>query len=189
MISSDHLHLDAYNKTFADLKLDLRVDQDIINSLSIDSYLLNNVSDPELIYKIKQTKKKYMLSSSDEIQLIKDSHLLIDFIQKNNINHCVVTNTSKPIVDHFKKKNAILNKLDNWITREDYINAKPNPECYELAVTRHGKDEKYVIGFENTLVGYNALCKITPIVYLVSSNNNDNFQTTDAYIIENFSNL
>jgi len=113
-------------------------------------------------------KKKYELmythiNNTDSIKFIPGMEDFIDFIDKNNISHCVVTNTALKPINLYRKHFPILNKLKNWITREDYNLPKPNPECYKLAIERYGKNEninkngKKTIGFEDSWVGYNAL--------------------------------
>ena len=54
-------------------------------------------------------------------------------------------NTSIENVIFFKSKVQNLNKIKNWITRNDYINAKPDGECYELAKQKYYKNEQLYI--------------------------------------------
>ena len=65
-------------------------------------------------------------------------------------------------------------KLTNWISKDDYVNRKPNPECYNLAISKYYNNEKFIIGIENTIAGYNALKNITNIIYLQINNNKKN---------------
>ena len=53
--------------------------------------------------------------------------------------------------------NLVLKNIDHWITREDYINPKPNPECYLRAILLYGKKGDRMVGFEDTIKGINAL--------------------------------
>ena len=86
----------------------------------------------------------------------------------------------------------MLNKLTNWLVRENYNLPKPNSECYKLAINKYHKSEKYIIGFENTFVGYEALNKVTSIIYMICNQNTklyNKMKSEDVYIINNFYNL
>ena len=83
----------------------------------------------------------------------------------------------------------ILNNIKNWVTRNDYTNAKPDGECYELAKQKYYKDEQYIVGIENTLVGYNSIKNITDCVYIITNKNEyeyDEIKKKDVYIINDF---
>ena len=67
-------------------------------------------------------------------------------------------NTSKS-VEIFKQKLRLLNEIKQSIYREDYKLSKPDGECYELA------KKKYIIGFEDIMIGYTALKQYTDIIY------------------------
>ena len=115
-------------------------------------------------------KIKEMLKFND-IKLLPNADTFINYIVDNNINHVVVTNTDKTVVDHFKSRLPILNKLKNWVVREDYIRPKPDPECYKLAISKYGDgDEKNIIGFENSREGINAITKVTNNVFRITPN-------------------
>ena len=78
-----------------------------------------------------------------------------------------------------------MNKLTNWISKKDYVNKKPNSDCYKLAINRYYKNEKYIIGIENTIAGYKALKNITDIIYIQLNNNKKLFSDYDVYLINN----
>lgn len=118
----------------------------------------------------------------NDVKFMKNADTFINTINELAINHCVVTNTNKVVVDHFREKLPLLNKLKNWITREDYDLPKPNSECFELAIKRYKGEEKYIIGFENSEVGYNSLRQVTDCIYLF----NENMKSEDCYIINDF---
>jgi HAD superfamily hydrolase (TIGR01509 family) len=83
-------------------------------------------------------------------------------------NHVIVTNSSKEVVESYKKQLPILNKL-NIITREEYDNPKPSPDGYALGIKRFYNNEKYIVGFENTIIGYQSIKHFTQCVYLVTN--------------------
>ena len=139
LLNSDHLHYEAWARV---LKLSPEYIKRVVTTYGIE-YLLEDFTDPNYL-RIQKTNE--MLKFED-IQLIKNADIFINFIVDSNIEHVVVTNTNRKVVEHFKHKVPILNKLKNWIVREDYDNPKPNPECYQLALGDHSD---MVIGFENS---------------------------------------
>jgi beta-phosphoglucomutase-like phosphatase (HAD superfamily) len=76
---------------------------------------------------------------------MKNADKFIEYIEKYSVNHVVVTNTSSENVEFFKNKLPLLNKIKNWIVREDYKNQKPNSEPYELAIKKYYKNEQNII--------------------------------------------
>lgn len=82
-------------------------------------------------------------------------------------NHVVVTNSTRAVVDSFIKQLPLLGKL-NILTREDYENAKPSPDGYNLGIQRYYKNEKYIVGFENTIIGYESIKHVAQHVYIVT---------------------
>lgn len=172
LVDTDGVHHEAYRRVLGDAAPPL--------DSNVDEFLHERYTDEEFKM-IKESKLDEMLKM-DNIKFMKNADTFIEFIHKLGINHCVVTNTNKRVVEHFKQKLPTLNLLHNWITREDYKLAKPNSECYELAIHRHKGDEKYIIGFENSKVGYDAVKQVTECVYLI----NENMKSEDAYIINDF---
>ena len=132
---------------------------------------------------IKIKKDELFQTKIKDIKLMDGALEFITFIINNNINYCIVTNTNKNNVRLYKEYLPILSKLTNWITREDYINKKPDSECYHLAISRYYKNEKFIIGIENTIAGYEALKKITDIIYIQINDNKKIFNNSDAYLI------
>ena len=59
-----------------------------------------------------------------------------------------------------------MNEVKKWVCRDDYTEPKPNSECYYLAKNKYYNGEKYIIGFEDSMVGYRALKNITDTIYV-----------------------
>ena len=97
------------------------------------------------------------------------------------INFAIVTNTGKNNVEFFKQKLPLLDKVANWITREDTVLGKPHSQPYEEAKNRFWKAGQKIIGFENTVAGLRSLEKVTRGIYYVG------FTNEDAYSIDDFS--
>jgi dTDP-4-dehydrorhamnose reductase/beta-phosphoglucomutase-like phosphatase (HAD superfamily) len=93
---------------------------------------------------------------------------MLRFIQANptTINAVVVTNSSQATTNIIRGVVPELDYITKWCVRETYTAPKPHPECYAMAVELYYREEKYIIGFENTSIGYESLRHVTPIVYL-----------------------
>ena len=85
------------------------------------------------------------------LQLIKDKKSVI------------VTNSTKEQVDFIRAKLPILKMIDHVVSREQYLNPKPSPECYLRAIELYGNKGDKIIGFEDTIKGFKALNQ-TPLV-------------------------
>jgi beta-phosphoglucomutase-like phosphatase (HAD superfamily) len=81
----------------------------------------------------------------------------------------------------------LLNEIKQWIYREDYHLPKPDGECYKLAQKKYYKNEKYILGFEDSMVGYKALKQITDTIYIY--NNEKLFKNNDSYLFDDFTPL
>lgn len=162
LIDSEPLHHKAWAKV---LELSESYVRHIITTHGID-YILEDYPNSK---RLRKLKIKEMLKIED-INLIKNADKFIHFIVNNNINHVVVTNTDKEVVEHFKNKVQVLKKLKNWIVREDYKNKKPDSECYQLAIDLYGKPNDRIIGFEDSKPGLTAIRCVTPNVYKICRN-------------------
>lgn len=106
-----------------------------------------------------QEKKNFYqnLLQEGEVQMMPGVTELLYQLAKSQIRRCVVTHSPKQQVDVIVKKNPVLNTIPRWITRGDYLKAKPDPECYLKAIQILGKEGDHVIGFEDTPRGLRAL--------------------------------
>jgi HAD superfamily hydrolase (TIGR01509 family) len=154
LLDTDYLHYQAWSKV---LKLSPEYIEKVVTTRGIN-YILEDFPDPTYL---RRQKIKEMLHF-EEIKPMKNVETFIHFIIENNIDHAVVTNTDRKVVEHFKQKVPILNKLKKWIVREDYEKSKPDPECYRLAL---GDRDDTVFGFENSKEGLEALSKVTGNIF------------------------
>lgn len=151
-----------------------------INNSHLDIFLKDNLGlEEKEIKKIRRDKYDLMyteIEKTQNLEFVPGMEEFIENINKNNITHCVVTNTSIEIINIYRKHIPILNKLKNWITREDYNLPKPNSECYKLAIERYGKNKKQIFGFEDSWVGYQALKGIVDEIYIIDSKEQLNYE-------------
>ena len=115
----------------------------------------------------------------ESISFTENSELFLKCLIEHNFNFCVVTNTNQKTVDIFKEKLPLLNEIKQWIYRDNYHLPKPNQECYELAKCKYYKNEKYILGFEDSVVGYKALQKYTDFIYLYKNKTNSSSSLFD----------
>ncbi len=124
--------------------------------------------------------------------MIPGAEELLTYCIENNLQFAVVTNTGKETVEHFKQVCPPLQKIKNWVTREDYISPKPSPECFQLAIQKFYTNQTYIIGIENTLSGFTALKDITSRIYIVTDTTQTNYKALkqlDCYLIKDLTYL
>jgi len=192
LINSNKVHVACYNKAFKTFNLNLHISNEYYEHNTIDKFLHENINDHNLINLIVKKKLDYFHNACNKITLLDGVEELLMHIDLFNINHCVVTNTKKVSVVELKKQIPCLNKLKNWIVREDYHNPKPHPESYQKAKNMYYKNEEYIIGFENTIYGFQSLQNVTDIIYMLCNLNTytyEKMKKEDIYIINNFKNL
>ena len=126
--------------------------------------ILYDVENYDYIYKKKQYEYEKIINN-ENIEFINGAENFLNFILKNNKKFIIVTNTSNKFIELFKSKHQILNKATKIYTNENFINKKPNPECYLRIANEYSNEKK--IGFEDSLIGIHALYQvfdITPVM-------------------------
>ncbi|HEY2810967.1 MAG TPA: HAD family phosphatase [Rhabdochlamydiaceae bacterium] len=106
-----------------------------------------------------EKKKCYMqlLENSENLQLLPGVESLLRVLHERNIAHCVVTNSPREHIEMIRALLPSLQRIPHWITREDYTLPKPSPEGYQKALSLYPYPKEKVIGFEDTLKGFQAL--------------------------------
>src|SRR5210317_37602 len=155
LLNSDHLHYEAWAKVLDETPEFI---ERVITTGEYNDFL----RDREL-----RREKIEEMCKIENIELMKNADKFINFIVDNNIKHVVVTHTDRRVVNHFRSRVPILNKLKNWIVREDYDQPKPNSECYELALNLYGEGDREIIGFENSDTGIKAVMGVTKSVFII----------------------
>lgn len=187
IVDTNYAHYNAYKKCF-DKNNNVFLTFDEWNHITtndhIDNYLKTKF-DYEAVLEVKRDKRIFL--NDEHITFTNNSEIFLRFLIENDFNFCVVTNTSRETVDIFKKKLPLLNEVKKWVCRDDYTEPKPNSECYYLAKNKYYNGEKYIIGFEDSMVGYRSLKNITETIYIY-----DNilvFEKNDCYIFNDFSSM
>ena len=167
-IITETIHFHIYQKLLYEHNIKFMYENYLhaTNYSNIKDYVCNNYKlDNKIIEKLIIKKRKEIVKSNYPIELIDGFSTFLEILLKKNINFVVVTNSPISYVNKVKKTLPILNKITQWITREDYKNPKPNKESYEVAMKKYGNNEKYVIGFENSINGINSLSQVTHFIY------------------------
>jgi len=192
LVDSEIIQWKSYRDALSEFNITYTFEKftEICHNGDIKEYLINNYNFSEDMYlKMKNNKKIHMLKYKNELKLINGASEFINYLYKNNINHSIVTNSSKDTVELYKSAIPELNKLKNWVKREDYIEAKPSSECYYKAKTNYYKGEKFIIGFENSLSGLESIKNITNIIYFITYKEYlfyDKIKNDDVFLINNF---
>lgn len=82
---------------------------------------------------------------------------LLKALDQANIKRCVVTHSALSFITLIRSQNPMLDSIPHWITRENYTEPKPHPECYQFAISQLAEPQDRIIGFEDSSRGFNAL--------------------------------
>jgi len=187
IIETNKAHYNSYKKVFEIYGvpfLNINEWNHIILNDNIDNFL-KNVFDEQTINNVKFAKRE--LLKQESITYTKNSDIFLNFLIKNDFNFCVVTNTNEETVEIFKEKLPLLNNIKQWIYREDYNLPKPSSICYEIAKKKYYNNEKFIIGFEDSMVGYTALKKQTDLIYIYD--NESIFKHNDCYLFDDYNQI
>ncbi len=126
----------------------------------------------------EEKKRHYQkLLQSTQLELMNGVEDLLKALQKEKIPRCVVTHSVKEQVDLIRLSLPILNTIEHWITKDMYINPKPDPECYLQAIKKYGKKANRIIGFEDSLRGLKALLQTPALSVLICPQDHPHLQT------------
>ena len=184
IIDTTMAHYNAYKKAFETYNipfLNLHQWNHIILNDNIDNYL-KTVFDEPTIHNVKIHKREFL--KQETITYTNHSEDFLRFLIYNDYNFCVVTNTNEETVNIFKEKLPLLKNIKQWVFRENCKLPKPSSECYEFAKEKYYKNEQFIIGFEDSMVGYKALKGVTDIIYIY--NNETIFKQHDCYLLDDF---
>jgi dTDP-4-dehydrorhamnose reductase/beta-phosphoglucomutase-like phosphatase (HAD superfamily) len=112
-------------------------------------------------------KKKALLDYDYEIKLIPNFEVFLNKILQFTDRIVVVTNSDKNYVNYLKGKINVLNKINFFITRDDYTNPKPSNECYikALNIINYDNQQDIIIGIENSILGLKSISQVTNCIF------------------------
>jgi dTDP-4-dehydrorhamnose reductase/beta-phosphoglucomutase-like phosphatase (HAD superfamily) len=191
LINSEDSHFSAYKQSFLEHGIDFsRSSFDKLINYGTIWRDLEDV-DEETWECVHKRKNNLMLETINTMKIdwIQGGEEFLKMLLQYKINFAVVTNTTRDNVNCFKQKLPTLSLVEQWITREDYTNPKPDAEPYRLAIQKFSKDETFCVGFENTLGGYQSLRQITSRIYFLTDINFpylSEIQKEDVIVIDSF---
>jgi HAD superfamily hydrolase (TIGR01509 family) len=106
-----------------------------------------------------EEKKKTVLQliAREGAPLLSGVQEVLRILEKKGKKRCVVTHSLQELVSLIRERNPSLQSIPHWITREQYNRPKPFPDSYLKAVELYGAPKDRIIGFEDTVRGWNAL--------------------------------
>lgn len=177
LVDTEHLHYEAVSLALLDHKISPMFDYTTYLGLAHSE---SGLGVKEYIEKLhpeigrdweafRAVKKKHYLEllQTRKIDLKEGVDEVLLDLNHRNILSCVVTNSSREEVLLLQKALPSLLRIKNWITREDYKKAKPEPDGYLKALTLFPSILlSETIGFEDSLRGAKALINagIRPIL-------------------------
>ncbi|EKE07754.1 MAG: HAD-superfamily hydrolase [uncultured bacterium] len=108
------------------------------------------------------------LVAAGKIELMPGVGSLLGFLEAESISRCVVTHSTLNQVELIRSQIPLLKTIPHWLTREDYDNPKPHPECYLRAIELYARPGDRIIGFEDSLRGLKALLGTPALAVLIS---------------------
>lgn len=185
LVDSEKLHYKAYLQTLSKLGFEMQWDFDTFcsyahrGSETLQEALYKQILPSECnwakLYALKKANYLKILEN-DPLDLMPGALELLKALQDHKITRCVVTNSFKEQTDFMCSKIPFLKTIPYWITREDYKLAKPDPECYQKAIDLFAKPSDLIIGFEDSLRGYQALSKTRALPILVCNKKKSSFK-------------
>jgi HAD superfamily hydrolase (TIGR01509 family) len=130
--------------------------------------LLAQVESWDTLYQEKQAIMLSLLEEGDA-ELMPGVDTLLKKLAQENKKRVVVTHSPDRFIKTLRSQHPLLDTIPNWITREDYHEPKPSPECYRLAIQRLKSEGEKVIGFEDTPRGLTALMGTEALPVLICS--------------------
>lgn len=105
-----------------------------------------------------EKKAAYMkLLQTRPIDLMPGASELLYALAKVDVKRCVVTHSAADLAASLCAYHPALKTVPYWLTRESYRNPKPDPECYQKAITFFAEPGEAVIGLEDSPRGLEAL--------------------------------
>ena len=176
LVNTEHLHYQSYVNMLArrGYALDWSFAQFCevahLNATALRDALYSAFPDLEPNWEILYEEKKqaYLnLLICGKVQLMPGVEPLLRELATAGIHRCVVTNSLLEQTRLIAAQLPILQTIPHWITREDYLKPKPDPEGYLRAIALLAQPGDRIIGFEDTIRGLQALQQTSALPVLI----------------------
>lgn len=184
LLDTDILHYNAYKKAFDTYGKEFCSWEMYSKLLSIETYCKEILG---TLYDSVKEEKQRLLYEENTISFMPGAEVFLSWLLQTGQNFAIVTNTSASTVKFFQTKVPLLQKVSQWITREDCTLPKPDSEPYRKTVKKFSRGEPYILGIENTLTGYIAVKEVTSLIYILAQSTTEHeLFKKDAYFISTF---
>jgi HAD superfamily hydrolase (TIGR01509 family) len=166
LVDTERLHFAAYKALFESYGHSLEWEfKEYIQIAHTSADGLQEALHPLLKDKQPNWETLYLEKKQIYLQLLRKGKLelmpgvekLLKELSTMGIKRCVVTHSSKELVEMIKTRLPILQSIPVWITREDYDAPKPASDGYHKAIELLADPGDKMIGFEDSLRGLKAL--------------------------------
>lgn len=108
------------------------------------------------------------LLGSSSIELMPGAAATLERLAAAGAPRAVVTNSTRAQTAVVRRAQPVLDSATVWVTRDDYDEPKPAPDCYRLALARLDARPEEALGFEDTPRGVEALAAAGVAAVLVT---------------------
>ncbi len=117
-----------------------------------------------------EKKKQHFLDliENQPVPLMPGVEKLLLALKESKIPSVVVTHSAENLIKNIRKHHPLLDSIHDWVTRENYREPKPHPECYQFAIAKFSKENDTIIGFEDSPRGMDALLQTRAKPVLIS---------------------
>lgn len=186
LVDTDRIHYYSYKIAFEHHGFPFCSWEEYNTIISLETYCKEKLG---LSYEeVKETKNK-VFYSAESIGFLPGAERFLLWLLLRQQNFVIVTNTSRQTVAFLQSKIPLLQYVQQWVTREDVSNPKPDSEPYRLAKEKFWRGEPRILGFENTEAGYRSISPVASIVYILCESNSHTYKQlykNDAYFISSF---
>jgi D-arabinose 5-phosphate isomerase GutQ/beta-phosphoglucomutase-like phosphatase (HAD superfamily)/GTP:adenosylcobinamide-phosphate guanylyltransferase len=161
LINTEKLHYESYKESLNYFNYNKEFTyNDYCKLIHYDDELFKTIiaTDLNLNYKKFYQHKKdlYISKINSELHLNNNVEILLNNLFEKKIKTAIVTHSEKDIINIILEKLPILKKINIILSRDDYNNKKPHPECY-IKVLDYFPECKNPIGFEDSYKGFLSL--------------------------------
>ena len=176
LVNTEHLHYQAYVTVLAARGIDLGwsfyrfCECAHLNANALKEAMWAERPELEAIWHTvyaEKTQAYIDLLGAGKVDMMPGAGKLLEALDQAKIRRCVVTHSLRSYVEAIRSQTKELQSIPHWITREDYAQPKPNPECYLRAIQLHGKTGDRILGFEDSIRGLQALSQTPALPVLV----------------------
>ena len=182
LVNTEKLHFAAYQEMCRGRGVQLNWDFDRYCAIahSDDTAIRRNIYtefpglfEEEPNWSVLYAEKKaayFSLLQGGKLELMPGVENLLKELERRGLKRCVVTHSLYEQIAFIRDQLPALQSIPVWFTREDYTQPKPSPECYIKAIDKLAEPGDRVIGFEDSLRGFNALSGSSAFPVLICRN-------------------